>query len=240
MGLDSVELVLRTEDEFSITLSDDEAASATTVGDLYNLVLSKLDVTPGCLSSKAFYFTRRALVESLGLPRRSIRPATPLSPLLPDETRREQWQEIRAHIGLSMPALRIPGAVKQHFYTRSFILSAAIAAIFCVAVLASGLLGVSAIFLSVALWIAMTIAGCSLVDRLFPSLRSELPADTAGELARVVLSLNHDHFLEPVSSARPTKEDVWQRLVEIVCEQLQVTRDEVVPNARFVDDLGVS
>ncbi|MGD0631828.1 MAG: hypothetical protein ABR987_21055, partial [Terracidiphilus sp.] len=60
MGLDSVELVLRTEDEFSIILSDDEAASAITVGDLYNLVLSKLDVTPGCLTSKAFYATRRA------------------------------------------------------------------------------------------------------------------------------------------------------------------------------------
>jgi hypothetical protein len=119
-------------------------------------------------------------------------------------------------------------------------MSGAIAAILCVTVLASGVLGVSAFFLSAVLWIAMTIAACSMVDRLLPSLRTELPADTAGELARVVLSLNHDRFVESVCSAKPTKEDVWQRLVDIICDQLQVTRDEVVPNARFVDDLDVS
>ena len=63
MGLDAVELVMRTEDEFSITLSDEEAAAAVTVGDLYRTVLAKLDVTPGCLTSKAFYNTRRAIVD---------------------------------------------------------------------------------------------------------------------------------------------------------------------------------
>jgi len=62
VGLDSVELVMRTEDEFCITLTDDEAGSVRTVDDLYRLVLSKLDLTPSCLSSKAFYRTRQALV----------------------------------------------------------------------------------------------------------------------------------------------------------------------------------
>ena len=76
MGLDAVEIVMRTEDEFSISISDDEAGAAATVGDLYRVVLAKLDVTPGCLTSKAFYTTRRALVGSLGVPRRSIRPST--------------------------------------------------------------------------------------------------------------------------------------------------------------------
>ena len=40
---------------------------------------------PGCLTSKAFYMTRRALVDALGIPRRSIRRSTKLSPRLPDE-----------------------------------------------------------------------------------------------------------------------------------------------------------
>ena len=240
MGMDSVELVLRTEDEFSITISDDEAAAAVTVGDLYNLVLSKLDLTPGCLTSKAFYLTRRALVEALGVPRRSIRPATRLSPLLSDDTRRTQWRQIREAIGLATPALRIPAALKQALYTHAFALSSAIAVVLCIAGLWHGWWAVSVFLLSTVLWIALSVATISLAERLAtPALATELPADTAGELARVVLSLNYDRFYAPEAAAKPTDEDIWRRLVDIICDQLQIPRDEVVPNARFVDDLGV-
>ena len=84
----------------------------------------------------------------------------------------------------------------------------------------------------------MPAARCSSV--FSTSLATELPADTAGELARVVLSLNHEHFAAPEAAAKITNEDIWRRIVDIVCDQLQVDRAEVVPNARFVDDLGVS
>lgn len=241
MGLDAVEIVLRTEDEFGITLSDDEAAAAITVGDLYNLVLSKLKVTPGCLTSKAFYLTRRALVESLKIPRRSIRPATPLSPLLPDESRRAQWEQIRERIGLAIPPLRIPAALKQDLYKRAFVLSSVVAAVLCIAALWQGWRPLLVIFLSCVIWIALSMGGIPLVERLSAlRLASELPADTAGELARVVLNLNYDHFAPLEAPAKPTNEDVWQRLVEIICDQLQVSPEEVVPNACFSDDLGVA
>ncbi len=238
--MDSVELVLRTEDEFGITISDDEAAAAITVGDLYNLILSKLDVAPGCLTSRAFYLTRRALVESLQVPRGSIRPATPLSPLLSGGTRRQQWQNIREGIGLQTPPLRFPAAIKQDLYKRSFFLSSAIVFVLCVAGLSHGWPDLLVISMSAVLWIALTVAGCTVFERLSTSLATELPADTAGELARVVLSLNHEHFAAPEAAAKITNEDIWRRIVDIVCDQLQVDRAGVVPNARFVDDLGVS
>jgi acyl carrier protein len=46
MGLDAVEIVLRTEELFGITLREDEGAAVRTVGDLYKLVCSKLNVSP--------------------------------------------------------------------------------------------------------------------------------------------------------------------------------------------------
>lgn len=46
MGLDAVELLLRTEELFAIALSDKEAADIRTVGDLYILICTKLNVTP--------------------------------------------------------------------------------------------------------------------------------------------------------------------------------------------------
>jgi hypothetical protein len=46
MGLDAVEIVLRTEALFVITIEDDEAAAVRTVGDFYNLICRKMSVTP--------------------------------------------------------------------------------------------------------------------------------------------------------------------------------------------------
>lgn len=46
MGLDAVELVLRAEEFFVISISDEQAAEVRTVGDFYRLICRKLDVTP--------------------------------------------------------------------------------------------------------------------------------------------------------------------------------------------------
>lgn len=53
MGLDTVELVLRVEETFGVDLPNDELGSVSTVGDLYKLLLSRLD------GSHAFYPVRR-------------------------------------------------------------------------------------------------------------------------------------------------------------------------------------
>jgi hypothetical protein len=46
MGLDSVEIVIRAEQLFAIDIPDDEAASVSTVGDFYQLICSKLGISP--------------------------------------------------------------------------------------------------------------------------------------------------------------------------------------------------
>ncbi|MGD0910864.1 MAG: hypothetical protein ABR928_03160 [Terracidiphilus sp.] len=46
MGLDAVEIVLRAEELFAITIGDEEAAAVRTVGEFYSLVCGKLNVPP--------------------------------------------------------------------------------------------------------------------------------------------------------------------------------------------------
>lgn len=106
MGLDAVELIMRIEEEFSIELPDAELVSVRTVDDLYQLILRRLDTQPSCLSSKAFYRVRKSLVQCLNLPRRAIRPSTPLDPLLPRSSLHQHWQEISNHSGLILPPLK--------------------------------------------------------------------------------------------------------------------------------------
>ena len=50
MGLDAVELVMAVEEKFGISITDEEATKAVTVGDLKHLVRTKLDVADadGC------------------------------------------------------------------------------------------------------------------------------------------------------------------------------------------------
>ena len=46
MGLDAVEIILRTEGLFDIEISDEESARVETVGQFYELICSKLHVPP--------------------------------------------------------------------------------------------------------------------------------------------------------------------------------------------------
>jgi hypothetical protein len=46
MGLDAVEIILRTEELFLITIGDDEAGTVRTVGEFYNLICAKLNLNP--------------------------------------------------------------------------------------------------------------------------------------------------------------------------------------------------
>ena len=242
MGLDSVELVLRIEDEFGVSISDDEASVFRTVGDVYRLLLAKLDASPSCLSSRAFYNTRRAIVESLKLPRRSIRPSTSLDELIPEDTRIEKWGKIRLATPLRFPNLSHPKRWKVRFRE----ISLAVVAVPAIAALlyflsngtmtgVMGFFGLSAVF---ALWLALSFALSGLLIRLTPRLAFDIPYRTVGDLAMGVLAMNYSAFEGPVSAgARPGREEIWTKLVDIFCDQLQIAPEEVVPDARIQDDL---
>lgn len=46
VGLDGVEIILRTEELFVIRIDDDEAAAVSTIGNFYELICSKLGILP--------------------------------------------------------------------------------------------------------------------------------------------------------------------------------------------------
>jgi len=243
MGLDAVELVMRTEDEFGISLTDDEAAGATTVGDLYQLVLSKLDLTPSCPSSKAFYRTRQTLVACLDVPRRSIRPSSDLELLFPESTRKRMWHKAAESIELEFPELQYPSRWRERFWKLGAGISAFIVLTFSTIIQHrfEGVVSLFAIWIPVfALWMIMFAAIHSALERHATPLKTELPCPTAGDLSRLVLTANYQYFPPAATqNSAITKDFVWKKLVDIICDQLQVRPEEVVPNASFVEDLGI-
>jgi acyl carrier protein len=243
VGLDAVELVMRTEDEFSITFADDEAETVRTVDDLYKLVLGKLDLTPSCLSSKAFYRTRQALVTCLQVSRRAIRPSSDLELLLPEPTRRRQWSEIAENIALEFPHLQYPARWRKRFLRFGALISAVVV-LTCAGLIVRAYPGfISGLFLWIpafAIWIILLAVINQTLMRHATNLQTELPCETAGDLSRLVLTSNYEHF-SPIGAQNSaiSKEYVWKRLVDIICDQLQVQPEEVEPRATFAEDLGV-
>jgi len=235
MGLDYVELVLAIEDKFGIHIDDEEAGSARTVGDLYAIIMAKVEpeVTVGqrrCLTSAAFYRTRRGITETLGLSRREIRPSTPLAPILPWPRRNRFWRSIQIESGFALPKLRHPSWVQNGVLGAGLLCSL----VFAQTTKTSfrDISTVTLVYLSglcsggVLLWITKPLA-------------FGLPREvaTVGDLAKSVLKINYARFIASVG--QPSRKDVWDTLSGLMVKQLGLSPDQIRPEATILDDLGI-
>ncbi len=79
MGLDLVEMVVRIEKDFDVTLRDDELVHVTTVGSLHDLLLAKLHVSPSVPRAEAIWRELQAIVVTeLGVPPEAVTPTARL------------------------------------------------------------------------------------------------------------------------------------------------------------------
>ena len=229
MGLDVVELVMRVEEEFDIEIFDEEASQLYTVGQLHTCVLSKLGLLASsrCQSSRTFYQVRRALTEMTGVSRRAIRPATATDSMLPPLNRRANWNRLAALTGAQLPPLELARRAKLE-------LTGAIVAV------------TSAVLVS--LWTlppapicGVTIAlGCALVWRLSRHTATQLPANcaTVGQITTALIQLNYGMNVD--KGPQPSQDEVWDKLKEVLADELGADPAEVTPDAQFVRDLGLS
>ncbi len=229
MGLDYVELILAVEDSFQIHIADEEANTLSTIGDLHKLVIAKLQGqnTNVCLTSAAFYRTRRGIVETLALDRRKIKPSTPLETILPLSSRRKAWQDIQVLMKLKLPDL------EHSRSTQSTLLTIGIATALAPGLYARvGFLGLTVLFFTGLVLSALLI-------KFSPNLAVEFPNcdATVGDLAREVLAINHARLVDEVGGWN--NKDVWDSLCRVIVIETSVAREEITPEARILGDLGI-
>jgi len=242
MGLDTVEIVLRVEETFGVDLPDDELGSVSTVGDLYKLLLSRLDGSYTCLSSRAFYRVRRSMVEVLGVSRRSIRPSTELQPLLGNRRSVEQWKQIESLAALRFPRLEHP----RWFHTAALLVSATVYLSACFVVMPiyfagklAPISGLQAIGFPFAIGVIFVPIAMAVMRSATPFLANAAPVPTVGGLARSVLTNNYAVIAQGAAQSKKRDDvEVWQILKEIIVDELQIEPGEVTPEAHFGRDLG--
>lgn len=231
MGLDTVELVLRVEDTFGISISNSEAAEIFTVGQLHSCVLKKVGEAekPGCLSSLAFYRTRRAMMQTFGIQRNDVRPESLITELVPSDDRQLRWRHLGDSIGLKLPDLVLPASLHAALWVFAPPLLITVGGIALFQLLPF-YAAIPAIVLSVILFL---IAGV----RLTRPFANRIPGDcvTVRDLVEAIRRLNFNRLA--ADSRTWHEREVWDTLRSVIVDELGVTPDEVRPEARFIQDL---
>jgi hypothetical protein len=112
MGLDSVEIVMELEDEFGISIPDEDAEHLVTVGGIVDYLAKR--VTGGvpakvCRSHQVFGHMRRAMMQVYGVPRDRVRLDHSLHSLVNDAARlRAGWGDVMSAARLTLPRLQSP------------------------------------------------------------------------------------------------------------------------------------
>lgn len=226
MGLDGIELVLEFEDRFGIRIPDEAAGRCVTVGDCYALVtrllLEKQLPTNRCATAHAFYRLRNTLMIETGMSRASLRPAVALEQVLPRGKRRMRWQRIQTLLQVRGPALH-----EAHAYSPSLFV---VALACCAAAFLLGSWPASATLMLCAI-------GCFTLLIKQPWAR-EFPVEiqSVGDLARQLTVSNPDLFHR---GGLPDSNMVWESVVHIISEQMGIAKEDIKPNSRLGDDLGI-
>jgi hypothetical protein len=233
MGLDAVELVMAVEEKFGVSITDEEATKAVTVGDLKQIVKTKLDITDadGCLTQRAFHLIRKKATAEFGVSRRNLKPDTTLETIVPQYTRRESWQNFQVALGVAeLPELVRPHAVNLTITV--FVLTGVVLPVWYGSLHAQHF----------GLWMLIgAVLGC-LVGWVSAVLTRPMKTkfragyDRVGDLARFLLA-NYPQQIGKPRTAKWTHEEIECLLREVIIDKLGVT--DFDDNSRFVQDLHI-
>lgn len=106
MGLDSVEILVRVEKYFDISVPDSEAEEIATVQNFADCVFAKVTINPTekCKSQMLFYKLRTYFVDKKEFNKGHIRPDSKIKELITGDLQ-TTWDDIEKYLKLSLPAL---------------------------------------------------------------------------------------------------------------------------------------
>ncbi|WP_145457158.1 phosphopantetheine-binding protein [Gimesia panareensis] len=228
MGLDTIELVMEIEDRFGITIPDSVYSEIRTVDDLVRYCLDRIYAvnTMNCPSLTCFLSLRCLVRDIRNDPDLRFRPRDHVETVLEDSDRKRLWQRLPELLKTTPRQLRRPAWLRKTLV--GVVLS------FPIVLMSFFPWHVEILIL---IWLA-TIAFGIILHWLTIGLRSRTPEGymTFADITKRIVGLT-------IATNPPTETDydsVFSIVKEIIVEQLGVDDDEVVPTARFIQDLGVA
>ncbi|HAZ44258.1 MAG TPA: hypothetical protein DDW76_25920 [Cyanobacteria bacterium UBA11369] len=224
--MDSVILLEAIERSFKIKISDEEAVNIFTVEELYACVISKLgsNESNDCMTNRAFYRMRQALIYLTNLPKSEIAPSTSMESLIELRDRVKVWKYLSRYTGLRLPNLVRPTWMES-----------AIVLIF----LSLMLLGMVLIFFGMWWVLVLSFLFLILAYKFTENYAVCFPeyCSTFGDTVKVILSMNFGKIL--ADKGTWNQRDAWTALQFIFFVEVGVLPEEVKKEARICADLGL-
>ena len=223
MGLEVLDIVIRTEDAFGVTIPDKDASELLTVGSLYDYVIARMRDRDAkkCLSILMFYRLRSVITGLFNIPRNQVTRDAAVETLIPSVNRQQLWRNLKEQMALDVPPLE-----------RTYMLST-ILGIMTVVILFSGMfinIGVGIAAAAIFLFIALQVT-----NRFATSVPKS--CSTIDGFVRKITAINFAKLSEQERGW--SDDDVWNTIKYIVVDSLVIiSPDDVTKDARFVDDLG--
>jgi hypothetical protein len=231
MGLDTVELVIRFEEAFAISIPDKVAETLTTPRKVTEYIISQVETSErqSCLTQQAFYFLREKFVRFLGLAPNDFRPSLELESLFPKEDRSARWNELRSQFDVNaIPVLERPRSLVH-------MLIAVTALTFLNVVMIAATQFGFGLGSAVALGLITAAVVAWLGEFLTRSMRLNFPKDyqTTGDLTKYLI-LYSPHVLKR-NHRTWTREQVAAVIRELIVDQTGVT--DFNEDSQFVRDM---
>ncbi len=228
MGMDGVEIVMDVEDHFGISIQDSEAEHVRAVGDLVALVQARIAAAQReyCPTLTAFLSLRNAARVVLGDDSVHLRPRDAVANILAPTQRRALWKQLPALMGTSPRPLRRPALLRRSLAAIS------------IAVLLLALFSALTIdFQTLPLTIIVAAGVIVVLHYLTIPLRSIPPVGwmTFGEITTEMVGLKVATKMVHLRS----DDEILNELRPLLVNVLGVDGAEIVPAARFVEDLGM-
>jgi hypothetical protein len=219
-------LIVRVEDTFGFSIPDEDAASLSTVGKLYDYVLEHRfhGKQSARLSRIAFHKIQRALMSAQESPRKDL-PASMDLAMVARTHRRRLWRIMEKATGLRLPQLRRP----------AWVMAGAIVATFGLAIAVPMLLSLGPFNGAILLGFLAAVVGGRFLAWFTELLAFEFQSDctTVGQLATATLARNYRAIVEEANT-QTSDAEVWERLQIVVAEQLGVPPRYITKQTRCI------
>jgi hypothetical protein len=223
--MDVVGLIRAIEDYFGIEFPSDGSMQCSTFGDLFKVImmLRPRRIEPSAaaqVDQLALDRIRTALSAILGSKSAELEPSTDLRNLIPFPKRRRVWAQLQRESGLRLPQLLIPRWILFRFH----------AAVITFAICFFPSIGGHALVLAVSILLIGLICLLPFAVAIQPDHR------TLAGLSEEVAKINFARLA--ATGTHYQADEVWAILVNLTSLELGVPAEQLVPSARWVQDLG--
>lgn len=228
MGLDAVEIVMDVEDHFGISIQNTEAERVRTVGDLVSLIQSRIEAAhlATCPTLVSFLRLRSSVREIVTDETLRIRTGTRVVDVLTRSHRRRLWTRLDDFLGSAPPSLRRPPLLRKSL---ACLVVAAI--VLAIAAAANIDLAILPLTLAFAAFVTLVLHFATVPFRIYPPDTLTTFGAIARRMAGVTVATKQLHL--------HWDDAILAELRPIVVDALGVDGSEVVPTARFIEDLGM-